>query len=72
MYLKSPRGSGNDGSDQAAGVRFATRIIVAEWPFADEQLAYLAPPTDDHFYIEVLGGGDILPTDGPRLNLATV
>ena len=37
--------------------------VVAEWPYADEQLAYLAPPADDHFYIEVLGGGDTLPTE---------
>ena len=37
--------------------------VVAEWPYADVQLAYLAPPTDDHFYIEVLGGGDRLPTE---------
>ena len=37
--------------------------VVAEWPFADEQLAYLAPPTDDHFYIEVLGGGEALPAE---------
>ena len=37
--------------------------VVAEWPYADEQLAYLAPPTDDDFYIEVLGGGDTLPTE---------
>jgi lactoylglutathione lyase/glyoxylase I family protein len=37
--------------------------VVAEWPYADEQLAYLAPPTDDHFCIEVLGGGDKLPTE---------
>ena len=37
--------------------------IVAEWPYADEQLAYLAPPTDDQFLIEVLGGGDKLPTE---------
>ncbi len=37
--------------------------VVAEWPFADEQLAYLAPPTDDHFYIEVLGGGETLPAE---------
>jgi glyoxylase I family protein len=36
---------------------------VAEWDYADAQLAYLAPPTDDHFYIEVLGGGDKLPTE---------
>ena len=37
--------------------------VVAEWPFADELLAYLAPPTDDHFYIEVLGNGDTPPTE---------
>lgn len=37
--------------------------VVAEWPYADEQLAYLAPPTDDHFYVEVLGGGDREPTE---------
>lgn len=37
--------------------------VIAEWDFADEKLAYLAPPTDDHFYIEVLGGGNTLPTE---------
>jgi catechol 2,3-dioxygenase-like lactoylglutathione lyase family enzyme len=37
--------------------------VVAEWPFADELLAYLAPPTDDHFYIEVLGNGDTPPNE---------
>ena len=37
--------------------------VVAEWPYADEQLAYLAPPADDHFYIEILGGGNTLPTE---------
>lgn len=35
--------------------------VIAEWDYGDEQLAYLAAPTDDHFYIEVLGGGDKLP-----------
>ena len=40
--------------------------VVAEWDYADEKLAYLAPPTDDHFYIEVLGGGDHLPTEAAR------
>jgi catechol 2,3-dioxygenase-like lactoylglutathione lyase family enzyme len=37
--------------------------VVAEWPFADEQLAYLAPATDDHFYVEVLGGGEMAPAE---------
>src|SRR5215510_6238178 len=37
--------------------------VVAEWDYADERLAYLAPPTDDHFYIEVLGDGDTPPTE---------
>jgi len=32
--------------------------IVAEWDYADEKLAYLAPATDDRFYVEVLGGGE--------------
>ena len=37
--------------------------VVAEWDYADEKLAYLAPPTDDHFFIEILGGGDPGPQD---------
>ena len=37
--------------------------VIAEWDFADEKLAYLAPPTDDHFAIEILGGGDPVPRD---------
>ncbi len=37
--------------------------IVAEWDYADEKLAYLAPSTDDHFYIEVLGGGEPAPVE---------
>ena len=39
--------------------------VIHEWPFADEQLAYLAPPNDDHFIVELLGGGDPLPIDAP-------
>ncbi len=37
--------------------------VIAEWDYADEKLAYLAPPTDDDFYVEVLGGGNTLPTE---------
>src|SRR5215475_2741857 len=37
--------------------------VVAEWDYEDERLAYLAPPADDHFYLEVLGGGEALPTE---------
>ena len=45
--------------------------VVAEWPFADEQLAYLAPATDDHFYIEILGGGEPTPIEvKPSVDLA--
>ncbi|MET0292931.1 MAG: VOC family protein [Steroidobacteraceae bacterium] len=35
--------------------------VVAEWDYADEKLAYLAPPADDHFYVEILGGGAPAP-----------
>lgn len=37
--------------------------VVAEWDYADEKLAYLAPAADDGFYIEVLGGGEPTPVD---------
>jgi lactoylglutathione lyase/glyoxylase I family protein len=37
--------------------------VVAKWDYADEQLAYVAPATDDHFYVEILGGGDPQPQD---------
>ena len=30
--------------------------VVAEWEFADQRLGLLAPPADDHFCIEFLGG----------------
>ena len=39
--------------------------VVHEWPFADEELAYLAPANDDGFMIELLGGGDPLPIAAP-------
>lgn len=32
--------------------------VVQEWPYADQQLAYVAPPNDDGLFIEILGGGD--------------
>ena len=37
--------------------------VIAEWPYADELLAYVAPPADDHFYVEILGDGDHKPTE---------
>jgi glyoxylase I family protein len=37
--------------------------VVAKWDYADEQLAYVAPATDDCFYVEILGGGDPRPLD---------
>ena len=32
--------------------------VVAEWDYGGQKLAYIAPPTDDHFYVEIFGGGD--------------
>ena len=37
--------------------------VVAEWTYEDEKLAYLALPADDHFYLEILSGGDVPPTE---------
>ena len=37
--------------------------VIAEWDYGASKLAYLAPPTDDHFYVEVLGDGNTLPTE---------
>jgi len=37
--------------------------VIATWDYADEKLAYIAPPNDDHFYVEILGGGDPKPQD---------
>ncbi len=31
--------------------------VVHEWPFGDLNLAYLAPATDDNFWVELLAGG---------------
>jgi catechol 2,3-dioxygenase-like lactoylglutathione lyase family enzyme len=31
--------------------------VLQEWPFADLHLAYLAPPNDDSFSVELLGDG---------------
>src|SRR5215470_17475974 len=39
--------------------------VVHEWPYADKKLAYIAPPNDDAFLVELLGGGDPLPIDAP-------
>ena len=37
--------------------------MVAEWDYADEKLAYMAPASDDHFFVEILGGGEPTPRD---------
>ncbi|MDZ5459512.1 VOC family protein [Azohydromonas lata] len=39
--------------------------VIHEWPYADQQLAYLAPPNDNAFFVEVLGGGDPKPIPKP-------
>lgn len=37
--------------------------VIHEWPFGELSLAYLAPAADDHFWIELLAGGN--PADRP-------
>ena len=39
--------------------------VVHEWPYADQHLAYLAPATDDAFFIELLGDGEPGPIPKP-------
>ena len=39
--------------------------VVHEWPYADQHLAYLAPATDDAFFIELLGDGEYRPIPKP-------
>ncbi|CAN5343395.1 hypothetical protein BH09CHL1_BH09CHL1_18960 [soil metagenome] len=56
-------------SDYAQAIAWYTEKLdfrlIHEWPFADEQLAYLAPAADDQFWVEILAGGDPLPTAKP-------
>ncbi|HEV8133576.1 MAG TPA: VOC family protein [Pyrinomonadaceae bacterium] len=35
--------------------------LVIEWTFGDLNLAYVAPPTDNTFYVELIGGGSPIP-----------
>lgn len=37
--------------------------VVAEWDYAHAKLAFIAPPTDDNFCIEILGGDEPDPQD---------
>jgi lactoylglutathione lyase/glyoxylase I family protein len=39
--------------------------VIHEWPYVDQHLAYLAPPTDDTFFVEILGDGDPKPIPKP-------
>jgi len=55
--------------DFAAAKRWYTEKldfrVVHEWPYADQHLAYLAPATDDAFFIELLGDGEPGPIPKP-------
>lgn len=33
--------------------------VIHEWPYADEKLAYLAPPNTNDFWVEILAGGKL-------------
>jgi len=39
--------------------------VVHRWPYADQQLAYVAPATDDNFTVELLAGGQPKPIPKP-------
>jgi lactoylglutathione lyase/glyoxylase I family protein len=39
--------------------------VVHEWPYADQKLAYVAPPNDNEFFIEILGDGNPPPIPKP-------
>ena len=39
--------------------------VIHEWPYDDLHLAYVAPPTDDTFFVEILGDGDPKPIPEP-------
>lgn len=39
--------------------------VVHEWSYEDQHLAYIAPPTDDGFFVELLGDGKPHPIPKP-------
>ncbi|QET04583.1 VOC family protein [Cupriavidus pauculus] len=39
--------------------------VVHRWTYADQRLAYLAPASDDAFFVEILGDGEPLPIPKP-------
>ncbi|MCY1040047.1 VOC family protein [Corallococcus sp. bb12-1] len=39
--------------------------VVHQWPYEDQQLAYVAPAADDGFFVEILGGGSPSPIPRP-------
>jgi len=39
--------------------------VIREWPYADQKLAYVAPATDDGFFVELLGDGNPHPVPKP-------
>ena len=55
--------------DYAAAIEwYTTKLdfrVVHEWPYEDQRLAYVAPPNDDHFFIEILGDGKPGPIPKP-------
>ncbi|MDD9723613.1 VOC family protein [Sulfitobacter sp. PR48] len=39
--------------------------MVHEWPYAAEEMAYLAPPNGNTFMVELIAAGDSLPEPAP-------
>jgi len=55
--------------DFATELKWFTEVldfrVVHQWPYEDQQLAYVAPPNDDSFFVEILGGGKPAPIPRP-------
>lgn len=56
-------------ADFEASMRWFVEIldfrVIHAWTYGDQKLAYVAPPDDDRFFIEILGDGDPPPVPKP-------
>jgi len=46
--------------------------VIHEWDYADQHLAYVAPATDDTFFVEILGDGSPHPFRNPCTPISAI